>query len=68
VARFRQGQSQRTIAAQMGLNGKTVRRYLQAGTFPEMQPRYRRRQIDRYSPSEWCRRGGGRPRPGGGAS
>ncbi|HKC73832.1 MAG TPA: ISL3 family transposase, partial [Chloroflexota bacterium] len=47
-ARFHQGQSQRAIAAHMGVNGKTVRRYLQAETFPEMQPRRRRRQVDPY--------------------
>ena len=47
-ARFQQGQSQRAIAAHMGVNGKTVRRYLQAETFAEMQPRRRRRQVDPY--------------------
>jgi transposase len=38
---LRQGMSLKAIAAQMGLDRKTVRKYIAAETFPERQPRIR---------------------------
>lgn len=43
-----QGMSLKAIAAQLGLDRKTVRKYLAAETFPEAQPRVRFSILDPY--------------------
>ena len=45
-----QGWSQRAISHQTGLERKTVRRYLRAGTFREWATPQRRRTLDRFLP------------------
>jgi transposase len=44
----RQGMSLKAIAAQTGLDRKTVRKYITAGTFPERQPRVRFSILEPY--------------------
>jgi len=44
----RQGMSLKAIAAQMGLDRKTVRKYITAETFPERQPRVRFSILEPY--------------------
>jgi transposase len=45
-----QGWSQRAISGQTGLERKTIRRYLRAGTFREWATPQRRRALDRFLP------------------
>ena len=46
-----QGLSRRAIAGQLGLGSRTIQRYLDAGTFPEMAQRRKSRSIlDQYLP------------------
>jgi transposase len=47
----RQGMSLKAIAAQTGLDRKTVRKYITAGTFPERQPRVRFSILEPYKAS-----------------
>jgi len=50
VARHQQGESRRQIAAAVGLSRETVRRYLEAGTFPEIARRSNAAPIVGYLP------------------
>jgi transposase len=45
---YRQGMSLKAIAAQIGLDRKTVRKYIAAEVFPETQPRVRFSILDPY--------------------
>jgi transposase len=45
---YQRGTSRRAIASQLGLNRKTVRRWLRAGHFPERQVAPRRSSVDRW--------------------
>jgi transposase len=45
---YQHGQSRRAIASQLGLNRKTIRRWLRAGQFPERQVAPRRSAVDRW--------------------
>ena len=45
---YQRGTSRRAIASQLGLNRKTVRRWLRAGQFPERQVAPRHSSVDRW--------------------
>jgi transposase len=50
VALRQEGLSQREMARRLGMGRRTVRRWLQAGCFPEQSRRQRRSRLDRFRP------------------
>ncbi|MBV9226150.1 MAG: ISL3 family transposase [Acidobacteriaceae bacterium] len=50
IALHQEGYSQREIARRLGLGQRTVRRWVQARSFPEQSRRRRRSRLDRFRP------------------